>query len=77
MAYSVSNSEAVERAIGRLWHYEQSLGSVVSHGHTLKSALDELQEKVDEQSAYIEQLERSYSQIMRQLDEVEAEAKGT
>ncbi len=123
MRYSVSNSEAVERAIGRLCHYEQSLGSVVSDGRTVKAALDELQEKVDEQqvennrlrrrcwswidearmwrqsehacdeqytrlyadykqqAAYIEQLEeqleRSFSQMMRQLDEAEAEAKGT
>ena len=87
MAYSVSNSEEVERAAATA--REQTVdttmrdGTVETHpiaafrrgvSDTLVAALDELQAKVDEQAACIEQFERSYSQIMRQLDELEAEA---
>ena len=77
MKYSVSNSEAVERALGRLYHDDPIPEIVWSDGRTVKSALDELQAKVDEQAAYIEQVEASYSQMMRSLDEVHAEVKGT
>lgn len=80
MHYSVSNSDAVEEAVRNICYVIDQLTSISemrSSGLVIVAALDELQAKVDEQTAYIEQVEASYSQMMRSLDEVEAEAKGT
>ena len=89
MTYSVSNSEAIGKAVKAIREVnlicEQqpapwlpgTVHRVAKNGVLLADAVDELQAKVDEQAAYIEQVEASYSQMMRSLDEVHAEVKGT